>query len=183
MSTSETDILTIGSCPCGAGTIKEYTVTQDNPFSKWIKYFEIKCNICASEWRIEHDHYLVLKSSEIEYNSARKSEESAYNQLHNFVESLVDDYFCIFAVRSKKAEWAEMCRLGITSLSYANYLKSSKGKTPGQASYGLGNLAWLTKLAEKQSLDEKLCNLLSVHNKAKQATEYAAKKIVRKNFR
>ena len=76
-----------------------------------------------------------------------------------------------------------MTRLGITSLSYAQYLKHrSEGKTPTQACYGLRNRSWLIELATVKSLDNKLEKLLSAHEAAQQATKNAAKKIMRKKI-
>lgn len=182
MSTSETDIFTIGPCPCGAGTIAKHVTTQDNPWSGADIHFSIECKSCAAQWRLEHGH-LVLRSSDAEYLAARKNEENAYKPLRILVDSLVEEYLSKFAAKSKKAELAEMTRLGITSLSYAQYRKHrSEGKTPAQACYGLRNPTWLTALAAEQSLDEKLSKLLSAYKAAQQATKNAATKIVRKNI-
>lgn len=182
MSTSETDTFAIGPCPCDAGAIVKHVTTQDNPWSSVDIDFTIECKVCASKWRLEHGH-MVLRSSETEYLAARKNEENTYKALRRLVDSLIDYYLVSFAARSKKAEWAEMTRLRITSLSYAQYLKHrSEGKTPTQACYGLQNRAWLAELAAAQSLDNRLEELLSIHEAAQQATKDAAKKIVRKKI-
>lgn len=182
MSTSETDIFTVGLCPCGAGTVAKHVTTQDNPWSGADICFTIECKVCASEWRLEHGH-LVSRHSETEYRAARNCEENAYKPLRRLVDSLVEGYLTSFAAKSKKAELAEMTRLGITSLSYAQYLKHrSDGKTPAQACNGLRNRPWVTKLAETQSLNNELEKLLAAHEAAQQATKNAAKKIVRKKI-
>ncbi|MER0203285.1 MAG: hypothetical protein DU480_05380 [Nitrosomonas sp.] len=126
---------------------------------------------------------MVLRSSETEYLDARKNEESTYKPLYSLVDSLVEGYLSRFGAKSKKAELAEMTRLGITSLSYAQYLKHrSEGKLPTQACYGLRNRPWLSELATAESLDNKLEKLLSAYKAAQQATKNAAKKIVRKKI-
>lgn len=182
MSTSETVSFTVGPCPCGAGTIAKHVTTQDNPWSSADISFTIECKLCASEWRLERQ-YMVLRRSETEYLAARKNEESAYKPLCRLVDLLVEGYLTAFAAKSKKAELAEMTRLGITSLSYAQYLKHrSEGKTPTQACYGLRNLPWLTELAVVQSLNNKLGELLFAHEAAQQETKDTAKKIVRKQI-
>lgn len=182
MSTSETVTFTVEPCPCGAGTIAKHITTQDNPWSGADICFTIECKVCASEWRLEHGH-IVLRNSETEYLVARKNEESAYKPLRSLVDSLVEGYLSKFVAKSIKAESTEMTRLGITSLSYAQYLKHrSEGKTPTQACYGLRNRSWLIELATVKSLDNKLEKLLSAHEAAQQATKNAAKKIMRKKI-
>ncbi len=156
MSTSETVTFAVGPCPCGAGRIAKHVTTQDNPWSGADICLTIECKVCASEWRLEHSH-LVLGRSEIEYHAARKNEESAYKPLRSLVDSLINGYLTAFAAKSKKAELAEMTRLGVTNLPYAQYLKHrAEGKTPAQACHGLRNRPWLINLAGAPSLNNEL---------------------------
>lgn len=80
MSTSETVEWTLGKCPCGLGEIVNEITTQDNPWSSADSNLFIRCERCASEWRIEHRH-LVKKGSDSEYKAAWAHELACAQQV------------------------------------------------------------------------------------------------------
>lgn len=76
-----------------------------------------------------------------------------------------------------------MIRLGISSLSYRQYLEHrATGKSPAAACYGLRNHTWLAGLAAEQTLEEKLSELIATYEKAEKETQNASTKIVRQKI-
>jgi hypothetical protein len=124
---------------------------------------------------------LVLKESEVPYNKARTAESGEYEKLRVVVESLVNQYFAVFSAPSKKAELAEMQRLGVSNQSYNAFLKEKRaGKTPAQLCCGLNNPKWLRELAAQYGVEKKFSALLLAWESAKKVSESAYVKIVRK---
>ena len=124
---------------------------------------------------------MVLRSSETNYRIARAKEEAALTPLRSSVDQIVTDYFAGFAASTKKAEHAEMVRLGITAMSYRQYLDHRrKGETISQACNGLRNEEWLLSEAAAHSREAELRSLIAIHLAAREATNEASKEIVRR---
>src|SRR5579859_4356481 len=121
MSTSETVDFELGPCPCGAGKLVKSITTQDNPWSSADISYSIACASCSQAWRIE-GHGLVNVQSEAPYSAAYREERAKHAALNALCGPLVDSYFRVFAAKSKKAEHAEMARLGIYSGNCRNFL-------------------------------------------------------------
>lgn len=179
MSTSETTTFEVGVCPCGNGRIVKHITTQDNPWSSADIAYEIQCPKCSSEWRLEH-RQLILRASEAPYKNARVKEHSEYEKLRVLVDGLVNGYFASFSAPSKKAELAEMQRLGISNHSYNSFLKEKRaGKPPAQLCFGLRNLPWLRRLDEQHGSKKQLSEMLAAWESAKKEGESAYGNIVR----
>lgn len=178
MSTSETVTFDLGACPCGAGRINRHVTTQDNPWSTTDISIIVECGRCRTEWRIDGS-FLVLRGSETAQREVKSKEAQVYRQLRALTEDLVDRYFERFGAKNKKAELAEMERLGISNLSYRRYLEYRKsGRSPGQAACGLRNKEWLLSQAqEPQSHDQLMC-LIAQHEHVLRKTAEAAKEVV-----
>ncbi|WP_019582822.1 hypothetical protein [Pseudomonas mandelii] len=182
MSTSETVTFNQGPCPCGDGQIAKQVTSQDNPWSGVDISYSIDCPTCSREWRIEHQS-LVLRSSESLLNSASAAESAARNALDNFLQSIVENYFSDFSAPTKKDEHAELERLGITYMSYRQYLEHKrKGGSICTASAPQRNLAWARAAARKLNVERQFEALTEANAQAEQATDHAGTLIVRKKI-
>jgi hypothetical protein len=182
MSTSETVNFDIGNCPCGKGKIVKSVTTQDNPWSSADIRFSIECLSCDREWRIQNE-CLVNKRSEVPYAAAQQEERLKYDALRQFIDPLVDLYFLRFAAKTKKAEHAEMLRLGITTDSYQGFLKEkAKSKPYSEICFALRNREWLCDLARQSSLLETLTCVVSEYDDAKRRTSDAYGHIIRQSI-
>jgi hypothetical protein len=125
----------------------------------------------------------VKISTETDYNKATQQERECRACLHDLVSALVNQYFEQFAAKTKKAEHAEMVRLGITSAGYRDFLKrKNEGNSPAQMCSGLNNRDWLTDLARASSVEAELNRLRLAYENAEAATRAACKKIVRRRI-
>jgi hypothetical protein len=96
---------------------------------------------------------------------------------------LINKYFYEFTAKTKKAEHAEMVRLGITCMSYREFLKrKNEGNSPAQMCYALHNRNWVAALARAVSLEEELHRLWVTYEDAEAATHDAYRKIVRRRM-
>jgi hypothetical protein len=182
MSTSETDTFDLGPCPCGAGHIAKHVTTQDNPWSSADVAYSIECARCSNEWYLDYGT-LVLRASERGYNRARENERATYAPLAALTDRIVADYMSNIAARTKKAEHSEMVRLGITGMSYRQYLEHRRGGHPASsACVGLRNESWLLSEATARSLDQELLALMDAHSIARATTSAESKKIVRRRI-
>ena len=76
-----------------------------------------------------------------------------------------------------------MTRLGITSMSYPQYLKHRReGGTPSSACYALRNRPWLLSQVSDCRKSERLQQLIAAHDKARDATQAAFTQIVRRRI-
>ena len=147
MSTSETVDFELGPCPCGAGKLIQSITTQDNPWSSADVGYLIDCPSCSHGWRID-GRRLVNVKSEAPSKAASCEERARYAALRQLCDPLIDAYFLAFAAKTKKAEHAEMWRLGIYSGSYRNFLASKREKKLcSEIAYGLGKYDWLANQA------------------------------------
>ena len=182
MSTSETVDFEIGACPCGKGQIIRSVTTQDNPWSSADIGYSIGCEACRREWHIEHGS-LVKAASEAPYKVARAAESARHQELDATINPLVDSYFLSFAAKTKKAEHAEMVRLGISCGDYRDYLKRRReGKTYSLCCYGLRNLMWLQSIADRAGVRGKFDACIQRLDEAKQALEATSREIIRKRM-
>ncbi|MEW5942316.1 MAG: hypothetical protein AB1710_00510 [Pseudomonadota bacterium] len=184
MSTSETVTFNKGPCPCGDGHIAQHVTTQDNPWSSADISYSIECPKCLREWRIDHTT-LVLRSSELPYASASAAEEAARRTLQALALSMVVEHFSAFSAPSKKAEHAELERLGLTSMSYRQYLEHVRnGGKIASAAAPLRNQRWLNEVAKQQGegIAEQLDTLIEAHAQAAKAREHVSKQIIRKKI-
>lgn len=180
MSTSETVDFELGNCPCGSGKVIKSVTTQDNPWSTADISFSIACATCNRDWYVQHGK-LVQRSSEIAYNAASQEEQTQREPLSQLTSRLVDAYFERFAAKTKKAEHAEMVRLGINADNYRSFLRrKANAKSYSDLCYGLRNMEWLTDLAIQEGVEEKLAHLLKAHAAAKRRTSEAYAQIVRR---
>lgn len=179
MSTSETVHIDKGPCPCGLGRVIQHITTQDNPWSNSDIAYSVACARCSTEWHIDGSS-LVQKASERPYLAACETEADARHALRTRTDRLVNAYFEAFKAPNKKAEHAEMKQLGITSLSYRQYLAHKRqGGTPASASYARRNESWLLALADDQSCKSELLDLMSTADRARDATRDAYSSITR----
>lgn len=180
MSISETVTLKKGPCPCGGGYIAQHVTSQDNPWSSADVAYSLECAKCSSEWRLDGTT-LVLRSSEVPHASAARAEEAAAQPLRALVRQIVAQHFASFTAPTKKAEHAELQRLGICNLSYRQYLEHRKaGGTIATAAVPARNHAWLDGLALSQGHDQLLTSLTAAHKAAKATRDQTYAQIVRK---
>jgi hypothetical protein len=180
MSTSETIELLIGKCPCGRGQIMKSITTQDNPWSGADYHTFIQCAKCANEWRIEHNH-LVKIGSDTEAKAAWDREMNCRIARNKMLSDLVEQYFVRLAAKTRKAEHAEMMRLGIASGSYRDFLKRrSEGRTRGQIANLHGNEGWISQIVREASKEAEFTRLKGALEQAETEREAAGRKIVRR---
>lgn len=182
MSTSETVEFDLGPCPCGKTQLVKIVTTQDNPWSSADISYELRCAPCSKSWRTSGAS-MTLVSSEAEFDHACDVRDNAFDAAMAVASEIVQKYFKAFAAPSKKAQHAEMVKLGITGLSYRLYLDALKGgKAPHQIASPLLNRQWLLMESAKQGLEDKLKPLLTAVDSAESAWSAASKKIIRKRF-
>lgn len=133
MSTWEKWTDVVGSCPCGAGRILRHVESPDNPYSKTTSSLEIECETCVRTWRLEaFSEVLVNIASEAEYKQASPKSSATHQTLRREVAAIVDRYFSGLALTTKKAEYAELTRLGLTSISYRDFTAARRAQSIGQ---------------------------------------------------
>jgi hypothetical protein len=180
MSTSETVEFEVGPCPCGNGKIMKHVTTQDSPWSSADISLDIACGNCRAEWRIENSS-LVKKSTETAFQMAQAGERPKYDALKHISIRLTDAYFVKFSAKTKKAEHAEMVRLGIYKGSYRDFLKArAKGKSLAAVCHALGNKKWLADLAAEAGVSEEFGRALAEFEVAQKRTSDAYGLIVRR---
>lgn len=180
MSTSETTEHTVGLCPCGEGEIVKSITTQDNPWSSADISVRINCFKCSSEWRVLYNS-LILRSSEQEATRAGQNAAAIEKQLIAVIEPLFDRHFA--GIKTKKAELAELHRLGISQDNYRAYLEARRIKPSiAQCCHPLRNTVWLRSIAEEGGVLGDLDTLLSDIREAKEVHEHALTSIVRRRL-
>jgi hypothetical protein len=178
MSTSETVKFDVGPCPCGRGKITKHVTTQDNPWSSADISHSISCGVCASDWHIDYGR-LVQRSTEAPYRKAYVEEQAKYHELDRIVYELTEQYFLSFGAATKKAEHAEMTRLGIFDGNYRSYLRArANGASAGKAASPLRNEKWIAGLARNSGRYEQFHRALLEYQSAQARTRVAEKKIV-----
>jgi hypothetical protein len=181
MSTSETTTFNKGPCPCGQGRLAQHVTTQDNPWSTADIVYSIECPGCSSEWRLD-GKTLILRSSEVAHAEATKTEQAAAQRLRALALSIVAHHFKPFAPGSKKAEHAELQRLGITSMSYRQYLDLRRnGGTIATAAAPTRNPTWLRGVADHQGRTQELDELTAAHTATEDARRATYEQVVRRN--
>jgi hypothetical protein len=182
MSTSETVELPAGPCPCGAGHIMKSVTTQDNPWSGADIHYYVGCPKCSSKWMIEHEQ-LVDRATSLVYKNHKRESDKYWSQLRDLITPLVDKYFDAFAASTKKAELAEMQRLGIASMAYPAFLKEKKeGRTPSQMSYALRNMKWVRELVQGSEVEIQFNCLYDSYKAANDLASAASHKVVRRRM-
>lgn len=181
MSTSETTSYASNTCPCGKGEIIKHVTTQDNPWSSADISYELACDACRVEWRMEeYGGHLIKTSSEVEYNNASAARNQTWNAVKQLAAPFIDTYFNAHAPKSKKAQWEKMQELDVFAGSYKDYLnRRSAGEAPGDIAHGIRNPKWLLSLAPDDNARQELTKAIADHESAKKALETAAGKIVR----
>lgn len=182
VSTSETTTFNRGPCPCGQGHIAQHVTTQDNPWSTADIAYSIDCPRCALEWRLD-GQTLVLRSSEAGHAAAAKVEAATSKPLHALVQQIVSHHFASFTAPNKKAEHAELVRLGLTRMSYRQYLMHRRnGGTIATAAVPARNQSWLKDAATRQGRMVELEALSSAHAAAEMARKQAYEHVVRRRI-
>jgi hypothetical protein len=182
MSTSETDEFDVGPCPCGRGKIIKRVTTQDNPWSSTDISYALVCAHCGGQWRVEHGS-LVNSNSEKEFKVAQVAERQTYEDLERQIRPLVNGYFEAFLPKTKKAQHAEMVRLGLSSSTYRSFLgRRRDAKCVADACYPLGNKKWLAGLAQAAGSLPEFIKSLGAYEEAKQHSSEAYGRIVRWSF-
>lgn len=181
MSTSETDDLRAGPCPCGSGHLIMSITTEDNPWSRPIVSYSLDCEGCSVEWEVSSSGSLTNRASAAPYNKAHYEEMKYSKHLQNLTDPLVDRYFMDFGAKTMTAELREMQRLGISSCGIAAFRKAKReGKTASSVSFALRNEGWLMELAAQAGLEDKVRSLLAAKRDAAERAKAAYKVIIRK---
>jgi hypothetical protein len=94
--------------------------------------------------------------------TAFQSWRRASGPVEQLAAQLAATYFAAFKAPNKKAELAEIERLGIGAMSYANYLAARKNAGgPGEICRPIKNREWLRDLANKTGQLNHLDDLLA----------------------
>ena len=179
MSTSETDVYEVSSCPCGGGQVTKTVVSQTNRWSIPQISYAIVCKPCSRDWRIERK-FMVLRSSDSESKLLFDSARNAKTAINELIRSIVVNHFSDFTAPTIKAEHAELLRLELTNMSYRKYLDHKrKGGSICTAAIPLRNRAWLRAAAEQMNVLKRLEELFEDSAIADRQQKLAAEKIVR----
>ena len=142
--------------------------------------YAIECSRCATDWRLDHQT-LVLRSSEVALANATQVEQLAAARLRTLAQEIVGQFFAAFSAPTKKAEHAELERLGLTNMSYRQYLEHRRGGgTVASAPVPRRNAEWLKQTAAFQGREGELETLSSAHREAKEARQRAYEQVVRR---
>src|SRR5205809_6061374 len=94
--------------------------------------------------------------------------------LNKMLGGLVERYFETYAAKSKKAEHAEMMRLGIASGSYQDFLKRRReGRTRGEIANLHRNAEWIAQLVHQAGKETEFSYLKRALQQAKADREAA----------
>jgi uncharacterized protein YllA (UPF0747 family) len=178
MSTQETVSFDVGPCPCGKGKLRNHVTTQDNPWSRSRSRITLDCQTCVKLWAIGNNR-LTLTSSEDQLHAAVAARTAARDALGDKIDDLVTDYFQQLGALTKKAEHAEMVKLGIASYTHSMYLKRRReGVALAATVDATKNAAWLKGLANKTGCAAELNSLFAANAAADVAVAAASQKVV-----
>lgn len=181
MTRVEHDSWKHADCLCGNGQVTKHVSSTDYAFGSADVSYSLECDTCSKEWRLERTT-LVQTSSERDYDAAVAAEHAVSEQIRRLMPGIVDAYFDFMGYPTRKAELAEMHRLGLGGGDYRHYTgERRKGRTPGQVANIWGGDAekGLAEIADPKDRPE-VARLYRLREELRKKSADAWKRIVRK---
>ena len=162
MSKVEHDSWRDSACLCGNGRVTRHVESTDYPFGGASTTYSLEYSTCSRTWRLDGRTF-VDRASEAAASVAYEAFSAVNEMLSALASAIVDRHIASAELRTRKAELAELERLGLSGGDYRSYTKArSNGSTPGRATNlyaGLGDLlsiagadaSMLTTLSERSA--------------------------------
>jgi hypothetical protein len=151
MSRTEHDSWKEADCLCGQGQITRHVVSTDYRFGGATVSFELDCAICARQWRLDGTTLVEIETDRIA-RSAWNAVMAAYREHSLLAAELVDGHIARSALKTKKAELAELNRLGFNAGNYASYTaRRREGQSPGEVAAVPRGAAGLLEIAGQKA--------------------------------
>lgn len=133
MSRTEHDSWKEADCLCGQGQITRHVVSTDYVFGGATVTFALDCPTCARQWRLDGKTLVDIETDRVA-RAAWETVMAAYREYSVLAAELVDAHIARSMLKTKKAELAELNRLGFNAGTYAAYTAARReGRTPGEA--------------------------------------------------
>jgi hypothetical protein len=143
MSKVEHDSWRESGCLCGKGQVTRHVSSTDYPFGGADTSYSLDCPHCLRTWRLD-GRMFVDRATEARVNVAYEKLRPVSAALRTLASAIIDRHMAGRGLRTRKAELAELERLGLSAGTYRSYAKArSNGQSPGQAANlyaGLGDL-------------------------------------------
>ena len=133
MSKVEYDSWRESDCLCGEGQVTRHVSSTDYPFGGADISYSLDCVRCLRTWRLDGRTF-VDRATEGAVNAAYEKLRPISDELRKLASAAIDRHVAAAGLRTRKAELAELERLGLSAGNYRDYTKTrSNGHTPGQA--------------------------------------------------
>jgi hypothetical protein len=177
MSKVEHDSWRESACLCGLGQVTRHVSSTDYVFGSADVSFSLDCPVCAGEWDLNHKTF-TLRSSAVAAADFYAQWTQACDALSRLSAKVVDDHFARLGRLTRKAELAELIRLGLTAGTYRTYLSARQGRSPGQVAGAHGDSSGLISIAGPAAPDVR--RLVRARDELRRQWEAAGKQIVRR---
>lgn len=141
--------------------------------------YSLDCVDCSRDWSFQHKTF-TLRSSEIEANALYARWNAACDALRTSAQRIVDAHFARLGVMNKKAELAELVRLGLSAGTYRSYLDARRSRSAGQVAGAYGDCSGLIGIAGAEA--PAIRELVRDRDQLRRAWEEAGKRVVRRGL-
>ena len=167
------------SCLCGRGQVTRHVASTDYVFGGADVTFSLDCAECSKLWRFQHKSF-TLRSSEVEATALYAKWNAACDAIRAVSPRIVDAHFTTLGKISKKAEMAELTRLGLNPGTYRSYLDARHTKSPGQIAFLHDDCEGVFAIADAEA--STLRELVRIRDELRRGWEAAGKRVVRRGL-
>ena len=182
MSTEERWNEVLGKCPCGDGTVRQEVISPNNMYSKGSRKVSLHCEKCLKAWDL-HGRILTLRSSRTESDALQGQLSTIERDIVRVKDEVMSGYFTRQGIKTMKAEWEEMKRLGFYTESLGTF-RSRMGSVATGNVYQFSGMnvdqGWLMDQAGLTTAKARLEDLYKKEAEARAALKEARGRIVKK---
>ena len=177
MSKVEHDSWRESACLCGEGQVTRHVSSTDYPFGGAHVSYSLDCTRCLRKWRLD-GRVFVDRETESAVRAAYDKMRPVDDKLKALASAIIDRHIAGADLRTRKAELAELERLGLSAGDYRAYTMARRnGHSPGHATNLCRGLAGLKSIAGDDTLEvERLAALVAG---LKAECEATASKVIR----
>jgi len=178
MSKVEHDSWRESTCLCGEGQVTRHVSSTDYPFGGADTSYSLDCGRCLGKWRLD-GRVFMDRETERAANAAYDKMRPINDELRALASAIIDRHIAGAGLRTRKAELAELERLGLSAGDYRAFTMARRnGHTPGQAANLYRGLGGLKSIAGADTSEVE--RLVALGAQLKAEWEDAASKVIRK---
>lgn len=165
-------------CLCGKGQVTRHVASTDYVFGSADVSYSLDCRHCSSRWHLNGKTF-VDRATKAAEDAAYQSWLAAMTPFSALAVRIIDRHVAAAGLKTRKAELAELVRLGLAVDDYRGYTAARRnGASPGAAASNRRNVAGLATIAgpdasELEALSRKAETLHS-------AMDNASKQVIRR---